>query len=418
VDAHPGTEGQPRAGLRRRLGGFALNALLVLLALAVVLGGLELLLRARPTVLGYPFANGVLSKYTDGEGGIFYKDRQAQTRFMIPNYTTRMYANGYVWTHRTDALGFRNQPLSIPADIVLLGDSFIYGHGVEFESTVGAILAHLTGLSVDNLARQGDCTLQQAYLVTEFLPLLRPRYVFYFFFQNDLADLHAFLDDATMQAFIDQPLESIHYAHRLDPAQALREREARLGQRSLLARLKQSSYVYRASRWLKWQLGLGKAMAATDSAAEASLAWRYTKKAIVYMRGIARRHDARFVIVPIVPTIPGDGDILRRFAAQEGIDFIDTSALTVAETSLWLPRDGHLSPAGARRFAELVAAYVATHPAAARRAADSGAGASISAKGWRPGPGIGSASVHSQGLERLVVEFARLAQLPGLLERP
>src|SRR5262245_29741978 len=91
----------PERALRRRLGGFALNALLVLLATAVALGGLELLLRARPTLLGADFANGVLSKYTDGEGGIFYEDRQAQGRFMIPNLTAQMYYNGYLWTHRT-----------------------------------------------------------------------------------------------------------------------------------------------------------------------------------------------------------------------------------------------------------------------------------------------------------------------------
>jgi len=365
--------------LRRRVRGFALNALLVLLATAVALGGLELLLRARPTLLGADFANGVLSKYTDDAAGIFYEDRQAQGRFMIPNLTTQMYYNGYTWTHHTDALGFRNATLASPADIVLLGDSLIYGHGVDFESTVGAILAQLTGLTVENLARQGDCTLQQAYLVTEFVPLLRPRYVLYFFFENDLADLHAFLDDDAMQAFIDRPLEEIHFAHRLDPAQALRERTARLGRRSLLTRLKQSSYVYRAWRWLNWELAFRRpavkspAPAERDIGEESSLAWRYTRKAIVYMREVSRRHDARFAIVPITPNTARYGDILRRFAAQENIDFIDTSALTMADASLWLPWDGHLSDAGARRFAELAAAYVAAHPPIAPRLADSGA---------------------------------------------
>ena len=369
----------PERALRRRLRGFALNALLALLATAVALGGLELLLRARPTLLGADFANGVLSKYTDDEGGIFYKDRQAQGRFMIPNLTTQMYYNGYVWTHHTDALGFRNAVVAMPADIVLLGDSFIYGHGVDFESTVGAILAQLTGLTVENLARQGDCTLQQAYLVWAFVPLLRPRYVFYFFFENDLSDLHVFQDDAAMQAFIDQPLEQIHFAPRLDPAQALRERETRLRGRSLLTLLKRSSYVYRAWRWLRWEFGPRRALAAPstgparDPGDEASLAWRYTKKAIVYMREVSRRHGARFVIVPITPNTARYGDILRRFAAQENIDFIDTSALTMAHASLWLPRDGHLSDAGARRFAELAAAYVAAHPPIAPRLADSGA---------------------------------------------
>jgi len=45
-----------------------------------------------------------------------------------------MYYNRYVWTHEADALGFRNRGPIVPADVLLLGDSFIYGHGVEYES--------------------------------------------------------------------------------------------------------------------------------------------------------------------------------------------------------------------------------------------------------------------------------------------
>jgi len=364
--------------VRSRLRDIALNALLVVAATAVGLGALELLLRARPTLLGAAYANGVLSKYTDAEGGIYYKDRQAGTHFMIPNFTTRMYYNGYTWTHQTDALGFRNQTLSIPADIALLGDSSIYGHGLELESTVGVQLARLTGRSVANLARQGDCAVQQAYLVTEFLPVFEPRYVFYFFSENDISDVYAFLDDAAMRAFLDQPMESIHYAHRLDPAQAMAEREERLRQRSLLTRLKQSSYVYRATRWMRWELGQRKAMAAppgrgadlsdADLMDERSLGWRYTEKAIVYMREIAQRQGARFVIVPITPMTPSYPEILRRFAAREHIDFVDTSRFTTAMAALWLPGDGHPSPAGARQFAELAAAYVSAHPVPPRGA--------------------------------------------------
>jgi hypothetical protein len=240
-------------------------------------------------------------------------------------------------------------------------------------------------MSVANLARQGDCPLQQAYLVIEFLPVFRPRYVFYFFFENDIADLYVFLDDAALQAFVDRPLADIHYAHRLDPAQALREREERLGQRPLLTRVKQSSYVYRAGRWLRWQLGLREAAAAPrrsipEATDERSLAWRYTEKAILYMRAVAQRHDARFVIVPITPLTPRYREILRRIAIQAGIDFIDTLALTGVDPSLWLPEDGHLSPAGARRFAELAAAYVAAHPPVARAAAGGGSAPDVSGR--------------------------------------
>jgi hypothetical protein len=386
----------------------ALPALLVVASTALTLAGVELLLRARPQLLGPAFANGVLSKYTDGEGGIYYEDSVAGMRFMIPNFTATMYANGYVWTHQTDALGFRNPRLAIPVDIALLGDSYVYGHGVDVEFTVAASLEGLTGLAVANLARQGDCALQQAYLASEFLPLLRPRYVFYFFFENDIADLYVFLDDAALQAFVDRPLEEIRYPLRRDPEQALRERDERLRQRSLLTRAKQRAYVYRAWRWLRWQLGLRAAEAAPArpgpaATEEGSLGWRYTEKAILYMREVARRHGAHFAIVPITPLRPRYQEILRRFAASAGIDFIDTSALVRADAALWLPGDHHLSPLGARRFAELAAAYVAAHPPIVPRPA-----AQVGAPG-AGGQSLGSPSTRSpRMLRRISVVPARM----------
>jgi len=105
----------------------------ILLGLALVEG----VLRLSPAVLGQEFANGVLSKYTDRPGGIKYWDPVLKMPFMIPSLTTEMYYNGYRWRHRTDALGFRNETLRIPADVVLLGDSLIYGHGVDVDQTVG-----------------------------------------------------------------------------------------------------------------------------------------------------------------------------------------------------------------------------------------------------------------------------------------
>jgi len=96
---------------------------LVVVAILVVLGVLEVVLRLRPTLLGDAYANGALSRYTVRAGGIYYRDRNLRMNFMIPNFETTMYANGYVWHHQTDALGFRNAVLHIPADVVLLGDS-------------------------------------------------------------------------------------------------------------------------------------------------------------------------------------------------------------------------------------------------------------------------------------------------------
>src|SRR5436190_13297312 len=124
-------------------------------SLLLVLLALEAVLRQWPTLLGQEFANGALSRYSPKADGIYYVDRRLGIHFMIPNYRTTMYYNGYVWEHRTDALGFRNDPLHVPADVVLLGDSVVYGHGVNFEHTLGHLLERRTGLRVANLGRQG-----------------------------------------------------------------------------------------------------------------------------------------------------------------------------------------------------------------------------------------------------------------------
>ena len=347
--------------VRRVVRPFLARTLLLLLSSGVCLLGLEMVLRAWPMLLGDVFANGVLSKYHTRSGGIYYRDRRLRMHFMIPNLKTQMYYNRYVWTHESDAYGLRNRETSIPADIVLLGDSYIYGHGVDFEATVGHFLGQLTGLSVANLARQGDSAFQEAYLLTEYVAVFRPRFVFYVFSENDIPDLGAFLTREQMQAFVDMPLEAVRYPPRVELKQALSERDEQLRSRSLIRRIRESSYVFKAARWLKWRLGVGPALAAppSDEAAdrESTLAWRYTKKAIAYMQYVATKHGAQLVIAPITPFSTHDHKRLREIAAEYGLPFLDTSALTSADASLWLPRDGHLSPEGARRFAEILAAY-------------------------------------------------------------
>ena len=68
----------------------------------------------------------------------------------------------------------------------------------------------------------------------------------------------------------------------------------------------------------------------------------------------AEKHGARMLVVPLAPNTPRHVEILRSIAADLDLPFLDTSALP-ADASLWLPGDGHFSPAGARRMAEMVA---------------------------------------------------------------
>jgi hypothetical protein len=382
-------------GRRARLRGGLANGLLVVGAVLFSLGVVEAVLRAWPALLGPAFANGVLTRYTTREGGIFYRDPNLRMNFMIPGLRTTMRYNGYSWTHEADALGFRGRRVAIPAHVVLLGDSFIYGHGVELESTVSHFLEQILGRAVANLARQGDSAYQEAYLLTTHIGLYQPRHVVYFYFENDVNDVASYLSEAAMRAFIDTPLEDIRYPPRMEVTHALRRREEKLASRpwhSTLAR----AYVVRAWKWQAWTrwnalpapaaAPVGPVARATPLAgapggapgnaprAEArigvatpepaagapasddpnSLGWRYTRKAIAYMKYVSAQHGARMLVVPITPTDARHLEIVRGIAAALDLPFLDTSALP-RDPSLWLPGDGHFSPAGARRVAEMVA---------------------------------------------------------------
>src|SRR6185436_14852633 len=119
------------SGSRLRLFQAAAIALGVCVGFAIM----EVSLRPWPGLLGQDFVNGVRSKYRTGPGGIFYRDNRLGIHFMIPNYRTEMYYNNYVWTHETDALGFRNRAVSIPADVM---------HGVTKNACVIRPVAWMT----------------------------------------------------------------------------------------------------------------------------------------------------------------------------------------------------------------------------------------------------------------------------------
>ena len=347
---------------RRRIGQIALVVGAVLLALLA----LEVTLRQWPTLLGHTFANGVLSRYSTKVGGIYYFDRGLGMNFMIPNHRATMYYNGYVWQHQTDALGFRNDPLHVPADVVLLGDSFVYGHGVNFEHTIGHLLERRSGFRVANLGRQGDCAFQEAYLLTAYLPVFRPRFVVHVFTRNDIEDLYVHPGMATMREFLDMPIDRITYPPRTDPARLIAEHDQKIWNRPIWKRLDDALYVMKVFRWIayqvaEWRASVRRAEAsgpqirydvANVSTDPSSLGWRYTAHALAYMKYVSERAEARLVMAPYA-----EGrqlEILREIAHRHGIELIDTAPLFSGPTTL--PGDGHLSPYGSQVMANLIAA--------------------------------------------------------------
>ena len=166
----------------RRIGLFLLT---VLFAVVVAFGLLEVSLRVAARYLPPNIANAVLDRFNDlAPDGIYFPDEAPFLRFMVPNHETELFCNGYTWGHKTDEWGFRNAP-DTPKDILLVGDSMIYGRGVEYEQTAGALLRTRYGHPAYNMSREVD-TLYHSYISLRlFVDRFKPKQVILFVFVND-----------------------------------------------------------------------------------------------------------------------------------------------------------------------------------------------------------------------------------------
>lgn len=345
------------------------NVNLLLVTFILLIGIVEATLRIHPSILGRPFMNSISTKYTTAPGGIYYLDPVLNINFMYPNFRTDMYYNDYHWVHQTDQFGFRSEGAITRADIVLLGDSFIYGHGVNIDATVGHFIQRFTGCSVMNMARQGDYSYPEAYLLTEYIDRFSPRYVLYFYYENDLSELRSHLSDDEINQFINTPVNQIKNKPRMDMDAAIKmtreryQREIRKG--SLTRYLRRNSYIVRGVDCVFFVQRLGKRFRLSqrgthDINDEETPEWQYTLHSISYMNYIAKLHDARFIIVPITPDNERHQEILHEFARKNDIAFIETKAINRSDKSLWLPGDGHFSEKGAQTIAHLVADELST----------------------------------------------------------
>jgi len=324
--------------------------------------GAEIFIKFNPQLLGRNFANMVMGKYKLGLSGIYEYDFDLKFHFMKPNFKAKGFWNGYHWYHETDSKGFRNPEDHSQADIILLGDSFIYGHGVNVTQTVGHYLERFTDLTVVNLARQSDSSFQQMYILDQYGLPLKPKYILYFFFENDITDIRHYLTKKQMNNFLSKRIDQITFKKRnikrnsfkytlfkqlatiLEDWFYLPEafRVAKMGIQNLLMDLQRV-------RDVEPSLNNGPFK-------EDSLEWKYTKKAIRYMHYIAKQNGAKFIIVtiPVQMEQTLHYDILKEFAAQNNIAYIDSKVMQGNE-EYFLPDDGHFSGKGAEKMAQLAA---------------------------------------------------------------
>lgn len=347
--------------------------------LASVLLGLLLLeaaLRTLPLRRASALANDVYTAYGSFPGGIYFTDPDTGINFMVPDFETENFWNGYSWLHRTDALGFRNPPgLAGRRDrpVLLLGDSLIYGHGVDEEHAVAHVLRAKYGRPVYNMARQGDCLFQQHVLLRLYLAELQPRQVVIFVFLNDFRDL---LTYRTGEELARLPELGLDFG-------AMRRRVARLGQQPEYP-LKRQAYRLRSLRLLRglaryfegnWIAQAEAAPAPPGDLAEAVLEPESFRKAGGYYRRVlaeTRRRlaaagvDLRVVLLDVGPVAGPEGqrayERLEAFLSQAGRDlgfsFATTRGVFTDCADCFLPHDGHFSPQGHARLARFLESTV------------------------------------------------------------
>jgi hypothetical protein len=183
-------------GRRSALYGLYFLALLLVLPILIT----ELVLRTSRGLVKGRVGNYVHGGYHDEPEGIYLLDPYLG-RAMRPNASRPMYWNGHWWRHDANAEGYRGPALDRAA-AVFLGDSLVYGHGVETGETVAARYADLTGRPAANLGLQGACPVQSLRLLREKGLRLRPEVVFLCVHPNDPADVGFWFDPDEIRRFL------------------------------------------------------------------------------------------------------------------------------------------------------------------------------------------------------------------------
>lgn len=354
--------------------------LAVLLGISLAMALVEVVLRIPGPHIPRSLDTVLFSCYDTVDLGkrVMFGSPELGVSFLKPNFTASCGFNGHHWTHKTDAYGFRNPQTWDQADVVLLGDSMIYGHGVEENQTAGHFLRGELGTRVANLAFMGDSPTDYMVVARNFAVHLHPKLVFVFLFANDLDDLVVTHTMQSMRDFVDEDhapeLGLYSRAELLAPAfDAPRPLAARLEQQWLAFRTVKFLLKARQTRGVVWKpppvathtypapLPTG-VPPLEEPEAEAVL---YTRKAMRYVKLALDEVGAQLVIVALPGLFNRDEDWQVDYAARLcardlGVPVFSAREVMATPDGRVLPHtrlafDGHLAELGHKRLAELLA---------------------------------------------------------------
>ncbi|MGE0639806.1 MAG: hypothetical protein AB7G12_17190 [Thermoanaerobaculia bacterium] len=335
---------------------------------------LDVVLRLFPELPGQRLANIVWSRYGGFSGGIYAVEPQSHIEFMRPGFRTVNYWNGYHWHHATDGLGFRN-PEGTPHGVLLLGDSLIYGHGVEEEETVAHFLRSEYGIPAYNMGRQGACLLDEYVFLRTYLDELQPSDVVLFVFLNDFHDLEVYRTTDQIER-----IPELDYDYR-----AVREWARRLGERPkrrlkrwfstlpsirllrALGRDALSNLSFVSPAWAEESEPLPEFLEIFANEEELAKVARYYEHIFA---DLIPRLTARGIRTHVVYLSAGAGRrrwaavqrqaiaLVERAASPFGLEMADTRSLFAECSDCFLPDDGHYTRTGHQLLAEFLATRV------------------------------------------------------------
>ncbi|MBS2034119.1 SGNH/GDSL hydrolase family protein [bacterium] len=325
---------------------------------------LEVFLRFSASYLSSELCNELTRSYTIERGGIYFIDLDySRTQFMRPNSKDQVVFNGYRWLNETDERGLRNPP-GAAHEIMVLGDSFLYGHGVNESDTAIARLRQKYQWKVYNAARQGDCLSQEYTIFRLYFDELKPKHLILTCCGNDLLDL----ERRTPAEQADPPELKPDYVTNVRYNMQDPNRMRPVG--NLLT----TSYSYRLFRWLGYRL---QGRRPDPPALEESL--RQTQRQreqhyfeLLFSDMLARCQSAgcslQVVFVTVAPVPNGwraeqsaVKEFLKELCAANHVPFYDTEPMAQDHPEYSLPGDGHLSPAGNAALADFMARELPEH---------------------------------------------------------
>ncbi len=369
----------PSEGARPRAGRWPCLKRLTLTtaSAALTLVGFEALLVFRALPLGEGPSRYVYGCYEPSQPRryIHAKLRQLKVRIHRPDFEADCYFQGYSWRHRSDGFGWRNPETWAAADVVVLGDSIVYGHGVEEEQTATHFLRGLLGRTVVNMGITGGSPVHYLAHLRNFALPLGPRAIVVLSFGNDLADIGKSRSAGEIERFV---RSGRGREARVFPRAGLLEKARLPGGHGTSWLDRFAAYRLLDFRVRLWRAGgalpvrglgdgespegrpidLGRPGDEILDRMEERPTAAYLRRALGMMADSTRDAGAALVVGHVGRRSEADW-LLRRLlaatAAERGFHYFDTPVLEGAHR---LPGDGHLSEEGHRLLAETLAAYL------------------------------------------------------------